>query len=166
MAKRIPTDVSRPLLTTYTLNFVAGIFNASTVSAWRSRHGLFGGITESWANLYSIVDVCVLRAIVVLTSRGIRPQIAIPFAEDWMRPCFERLLTNKAPHPSFAVCGEDEDFWLSGCDDLRKTIENAGECAIVVDLIAIVDHVRRELDGSPHSAEGDDLICIQRPTGR
>ncbi|WP_189587323.1 MerR family transcriptional regulator [Mesorhizobium sp. M8A.F.Ca.ET.167.01.1.1] len=55
-----------------------------TLRAWRRRNGLFPETqTDRRQNhFYSLTDVCIVRAIVVLTHHGLAAEDAIEFAQD------------------------------------------------------------------------------------
>lgn len=77
---------------TSTLVAVAGC-KAVTFRAWRNRNGLFPDTKESggW-NHFSIVDICLVRAIVMMTNHGLPADDAIWFAQTTLRQDFKRIL--------------------------------------------------------------------------
>jgi len=78
---------------TSTLVAVAGC-KAVTFRAWRNRNGLFPETQEAsgW-NRFSVIDICVARAVVVMTEHGFPADEAVKEADKWYRLYFSDLLS-------------------------------------------------------------------------
>jgi hypothetical protein len=81
--------------TTSALTAAAGC-EPMTFRTWRNRNGLFPEIAggRKWKR-FTVVDVCIVRAIVAMTAHGLSASHAIGFAQDNLRFEFERLLTGE-----------------------------------------------------------------------
>jgi hypothetical protein len=67
-----------------------------TFRSWRANNGLFAGVRQCGAwQTFSIVDMCVLRAVVVLVERAVAAQRAVDIATR-LAPHFERLNAEKS----------------------------------------------------------------------
>lgn len=96
---------------TSTLVAVAGC-KAVTFRAWRNRNGLFPETKDAggW-NYFSIVDLCLVRAIVVMTNQGLPADDAIWFAQTALRIDFKGILegTKKQFYVAFFKGGVEND---------------------------------------------------------
>lgn len=88
-------DIRARIYQTSTLVAVAGC-KSVTLRAWRHRHNLFPETKDSkgW-NYFSIVDMCVLRAVVVMTEHGLSVDDAVWQADKWLRLNFMALLEDE-----------------------------------------------------------------------
>lgn len=84
-----PLDKS---FTTSTLTQVAGC-TADTLRTWRNRNGLFPATanTAGWKR-FSLVDICTVRAVVLMTEHGVTANHAVWFANSQLQMDFEALL--------------------------------------------------------------------------
>lgn len=145
---------------TSTLVAAAGC-KAVTFRAWRNRNGLFPETKDSggW-NRFSVVDICIVRAVVVMTEHGIPADDAIWHAEHIQRFAFPRILAGQAwTHLEGFFAGalrtpDDPPDWVEprctfigmGPDDpVGPLLKKTKGIVTIVDLHPIVDHVITEL---------------------
>lgn len=88
-------DIRARIHQTSTLVAVAGC-KSVTFRAWRHRHNLFPETKDAkgW-NYFSIIDMCVLRAVVVMTEHGLAVDDAVWHADKWLRLNFAALLEDR-----------------------------------------------------------------------
>ena len=67
-----------------------------TFRTWRNRNGLFSELSgdRKWKR-FTVVEACIVRAVVVMTIQGLPASYAIRFAQDDLRFQFEQLLTGE-----------------------------------------------------------------------
>lgn len=134
---------------------------AVTLRAWRNRNNLFPETKENRAwNYFSIVDICIIRSIVVMTEHGIPADDAVWHAEHIQRMNFREILKGAAtPHLAGffpgAIRGDDDPLdWIEprctfiaiGSDDAAGPLLNRTKGIItIVDLYPIIEHVLAEL---------------------
>ncbi|ACB27146.1 MerR family transcriptional regulator [Methylobacterium radiotolerans] len=78
--------------TTSTLTAAAGC-EPMTFRTWRNRNGLFPEVAggRNWKR-FTVVDVCIVRAITVMTGHGLNTGNVVSFAQDHLRRRFDLLL--------------------------------------------------------------------------
>lgn len=133
-----------------------------TLRQWRFRHGLLGG-TGATDVKYSLVDVCVVRAVQVLTTHGARISDAVPasrrspksdevlsLVDDDLRAQITILLSDEKPFSTlfgFRLLEPDSKSVVAAAymfqpEDLPKMLAEAGGGMFILDVMAVIDHVR------------------------
>lgn len=141
---------------TQTVLLSAAKVSAVTFNTWRKRNGLFPrtSVDRKW-NWYSMSEICVARAVVVMTRAGVGAQIAADAAMKLL-PMFERYC-GEVDEPlgdrHIAVLverpGSSERSWETvGRDELAAAFArsvNLSPVGIVVDMFRIVVEVQAAL---------------------
>lgn len=143
-------DPNDKIYTTSTLAAAAGV-SAVTFSTWRNRNGLFpetaGG--GKW-NRFSIIDICVVRAVVNLTKGGMNAQQAIRIVETAMAPAITSLLEDETDVSFVVVFGDTDSSEAKthavqayGSDSIGGISDKSAyaETGIVINFWAIIHHV-------------------------
>ena len=97
-----------------------------TFRTWRNRNGLFPEVAggRKWKR-FTVVDLCIVRAIVVTTAHGLAISNAVNFAQRHLRGPFERLL-----------CGERHSdlvgFFAGGIKDDSETVYAAEDGVVKI----------------------------------
>ena len=156
--------------TTSTLTAAAGC-EPMTFRTWRNRNGLFLELAgdRKWKR-FTLVEVCIVRAVVVMTAHGLGVSYAIKFAQTDLRFQFEQLLTGERDTSliGFFVGGTlsddlvvftDEDgtaktamqserpeppcsfIFLEDAASLAATMSNTKGILTIIDLKALTKHV-------------------------
>ena len=156
--------------TTSALTAAAGC-EPMTFRTWRNRNGLFSELAgdRTWKR-FTVVEACIVRAVVVMTAHGIGASYAIRFAQDDLRFQFEQLLTGERDTSliGFFVGGTlgddllaftDEDgatkiamqserpespcslIFLEDAASLAATMSNTKGILTIIDLKALAKHV-------------------------
>src|SRR3954462_692781 len=123
--------------------------NPVTFRAWRNRNGLFpetaGG--QGW-NRFSILDVCIVRTIVVLTEHGISARDAIWFAQDGHLGTVLRSVIDDygmSPIIGFGRApGEERPYFMTFLDPeeaVASLLDRARGIVTLLDLRLVVEHV-------------------------
>jgi hypothetical protein len=156
-------DVEEKLYTTATVCSAAGV-KAVTFRAWRARNGLFpetlGG--KKW-NRFSFLDICVVRAVVVLIEHGLGAEDAISLAHGRQRPIrlderFREFFRGNVTCPVIGFSRGDPfeapslnslGLWEfgNGSESIPALMNRTGGVLTLVDLRAVVDHVLNGLAG-------------------
>ena len=165
--------------TTSTLCAVAGC-KASDFRTWRNRYLLFPetivrGTNKTPWNLFSVIDVCVVRTISELIKAGCKPKSAIEFCDTGARLQFmmmtdENYLDADLSNAAIGF-GSSEDgdtlfkniLMLGGDDDInyiRAKSENKS-VGIFIDLHVIITHVLDELIALKPEAIGTKADAIK-----
>ncbi|MGU3538877.1 hypothetical protein [Methylobacterium sp. A54F] len=148
--------------TTATLTRVA-VCEAVTLRAWRNRNGLFPETagSQGW-NRFSLIDICVARAVVLMTTSGIAASDAIWFAEGYLRTPFQLAASNDLSDDLSGIVAfapkrapENASFQLYvKPEDLSDTLARFGGLVTLLDLHLIHAQVRAGLGQmSNHSGE-------------
>ena len=125
-----------------------------TLSAWRTRHGLFaeaGDDTNRRFKLFNVIDVCVARALLVATRHGLAVPDAVWLADQQLRPVFAILLQAETPFSSlvaFDVNDEAEGdeprlsvYFFRRNDDFGELIAKTTGVITVIDLMVVIRFV-------------------------
>jgi hypothetical protein len=93
--KRANMNLEDRLFTSSALTAAAGC-EPMTFRTWRNRNGLFSELAgdRKWKR-FTIVEVCIVRAVAVMAAHGLAASYAIRFAQDDLRFQFEQLLTGE-----------------------------------------------------------------------
>jgi hypothetical protein len=132
-----------------------------TLRQWRSRHGLLSETSTGGMEVkhFSLVDVCVVRAVQVLTTSGISTSDAIAAAVDEdMRYQITILLSEREPFspPLFGFHLNQEEppsCILFHPKQMADAMAVTKGVLIVFDATMIIDHVRKALK-IPASGKG------------
>ncbi|MFB6448933.1 hypothetical protein [Bradyrhizobium tunisiense] len=129
----------------------------TTIDAWRNRLGLFKeSVTKTKVEKkLTLTDVCVARAVKVLTDEGVKAEDAI-MALDY-GAVHTQLAGLWNGEPISSIYGyqlidkrREQDPWLKGYffdpEDFRDMLSKAGGVMIVIDLASVVSHVRTALN--------------------
>ncbi|TXN26162.1 hypothetical protein FV232_26280 [Methylobacterium sp. WL30] len=139
--------------TTSVLTRAAGC-SPVTFRAWRNRNGLFPETKDDqkW-NRFSIIDICIVRAIVVITEFGVGAKEAIWSAEEFLRSAIKVAYI---PGPGMsAILGisrtkatEEVGFYpYLDVVDIRNILDESGGLLLLIDLQSIIAHVKANLPG-------------------
>lgn len=168
-------DLDKKQFTTSVLSAVTGC-EPMTFRTWRNRNGLFpeaaGGRT--WKR-FSVLDLCVVRAIVVMTKQGVGAADAIWFVETQLVDALASLLQGKEieRYISFAQVGKfastDEVVFidsdgsqnfvdgksleparisfqvLSAARSVADVLKECNGIVTIIDLLTVATHVVRGL---------------------
>ncbi|TYL86343.1 hypothetical protein [Bradyrhizobium cytisi] len=120
-----------------------------TLASWRLRGGLFKDTVTGTkhSKFFSVTEICVTRAVKVLTSAGVSTKDAIE-ALDYapVHLQFFALLQGAAVSNLFGYHRDDKKgFFFDPKDHFGEILSKAGGVIIVIDLAAVVDHVRTAL---------------------
>jgi hypothetical protein len=134
-------DPAEKKFTTATLVAAAGC-EIGTFHKWRLRNGLFPETrnTEGW-NRFSIIDICVVRIIVVLTAHRLSADTAVHVAQYARGHLIQDLFKSKTGHGRyFGLCPPDPSshrdaaFVSLGPEDtLLEAFRTAGAAALPED---------------------------------
>ncbi len=154
-----------------------------TFRAWRNRNGLFPETKnrEGW-NRFSVADICTVRVVAVLTSKGVAAQFAISTAMEIL-PQFQLLLYSKwrqnriGKIRHYAVVGDwrgeegnealtPKVFFFGGVKTLDEVMNDSMACDVVftIDLQEIIEHVIEQLqavvdiDGKPSNTDATVMV--------
>jgi hypothetical protein len=154
-------DIDLPQFTLHAVAEAVGCPRV-TLSAWRNRHGMFaesGDDTKTAHKLFSMIDICVARAVLVLTLHGLDPPDAIWFADSHLRAIFGILLSGEPFSSLVAFCKDDikDDprlsfFIFQRNDTFGDLIAKTNGIITVVDLAPIIKTVLAALK----PGEGND----------
>lgn len=162
--------------TTSALTAAAGC-EPMTFRTWRNRNGLFPETAgdRKWKR-FTVVDVCIVRAVAAMTAHGLGASHAINIAQDNLRFEFERLLAGERDTSlvGFFIGGLQNDELIVHSDDevnsqiaktkdrtesaysflfledeasLIKVMSRTKGVFTVIDLKALVQQVLDVLDG-------------------
>lgn len=149
-------DSTEKKFTTSTLVAAAGC-EVGTFQKWRSRNGLFpetlGG--TGWSK-FSIIDICLVRLIVILTEQGVSASAAVWFAREpaaWLH--FDRLL-NAAEREAERFIGfrrgdetsdKRESFIVIGDrEPVAEVMNETLGALLIVDLESVIGQVLRAIN--------------------
>ncbi|MGY3490221.1 hypothetical protein ACVW1C_008104 [Bradyrhizobium sp. USDA 4011] len=127
-----------------------------TLASWRLRGKLFKETVTGTkhSKYFSLTDVCIARAVKMLTDRGISTKDAIDTVDhSSVRVQIVALLSGEKVSSIFGYHlnskGRDEkrrlDSYFFEPDDFRNMLSKAGGVMITIDLAAVIDHVRNAL---------------------
>lgn len=132
-----------------------------TLRQWRSRHGLLGGTVEGGMEVkkFSLVDVCVVRAVQVMTAAGSSTSdaVAATIADDEMRAQITILLSEKEPFSTlfgFRLLDRNKSardksshvaVYMFQPEDLAEKMAQADGVLTVLDVMAVIKHVHKAL---------------------
>jgi hypothetical protein len=134
-----------------------------TLRAWRNRNGLFPelGSGTGW-HRFSFLDICIVRAVTLLTTSGIRVPDAVWFANTHLGIWFEDVLSEREDVSSIIgfyngpVAGSDDHVFfvfLRPSDTIAEVVAKSASIITILDLEAITRHVLSVLEEL--SAGGD-----------
>ncbi len=156
----MPVDIYEPLYSSDRLADAAGC-REGTFRQWRSRHGL---VADADPKKFTLVDVCVVRAVQVMIASGVgaTDAVAATLAENELRLQIIALLSEGETDKPFSTLfgfhtlsdtkparGNSSDVQLAiyylEPKDIAEMIKKTKGIMIVLDVMAVIKHVLKAL---------------------